>query len=260
MLVNAVIIRFSGDNAGGARLMKRSLQLNIFLRSLTIQASFNFWRMQNLGFVFAMLPLFRLGKGDQRGPAELARHLRMFNSHPYLAAPIIGAAAKLEEENEGEEADRLKNALMGPYAAIGDPFFWGALRTFSAAAAVILALQGHLAAPLAFLLLYTPAHLWIRGKGFWEGCRRGKEGIDFIRDQDLPRLGAKIRALSLIPVGVLAAAAADTARFFLTSPAEIPVKAAALVLVLLCLLGIRRGISRVGILYGTALLCMAMSI
>jgi len=240
--------------------MKRSLLLNVFMRSLTIQASFNFWRMQNLGLAFSMLPLLRPGQGDERRRAALARHLQMFNTHPYLAAPVIGAAAKLEEEGKSEEADRLKNALMGPYAAIGDAFFWGALRTFAAAAAAMLAFQGQIAAPVAFLLLYTPAHLWIRVKGFGEGWRRGKEGIDFIRDQDLPRVGGRIRGLSLFPVGVLAATAADMAWRSLTFPTEIPVKAAALSLVLLCLLGVRRGIPPVMILYGTALLCMVASI
>lgn len=241
--------------------MKRSVLLNIFMRSLTIQASFNLWRMQNLGFAFAMLPLIRSGEGDQRRrAAALARHLQMFNTHPYLAAPLIGAVAKLEEEGKEEAADHLKKALMGPYAAIGDPFFWGALRTLSAAAAVILAFRGHLVAPLAFLLLYNPAHLWIRGKGFLEGCRRGKEGIEFIRDQDLPGLGGRIRVLSLILVGILAATAADLAWRSLTFPAEIPVKAAALSFILLCLLVVRRGISPVRILYGTVFLCMALSI
>lgn len=255
------MLEFTGNSGGGACLMRRSVLLNIFIRSLTIQASFNFWRMQNLGFAFAMLPLIRSREGDQRWiAAPLARHLQMFNTHPYLAAPVIGAVAKLEEEGKGEEANHLKKALMGPYAAIGDSFFWGALRTFSAAGAVILAFQGHLAAPLVYLLLYNPAHLWIRGKGFWEGYRRGKEGIDFIKGQDLPGVGGRIRVLSLIMVGILAATAADMAWRSLTFQAEIPVKAAVLSFIILCLLGVRRGISPVRILYGTALLCMALSI
>ena len=241
--------------------VKRSVLLNIFMRSLTIQSSFNFGRMQNLGFAFAMLPLIRSGEGDRRRmAAPLARHLQMFNTHPYLAAPVIGAVVKLEENGRGEEADHLKKVLMGPYAAIGDPFFWGALRTLSAAAAVILAFQGYLAAPLAFLLLYNPAHLWIRGKGFWEGYRRGKEGIAFIRGQDLPALGGRIRVLSLILIGILAATAADTVWRSLTFPAEFTLKIAALSLILLYFLAVRRGISSAGILYGTALLCMALSI
>ncbi|MEI7781354.1 MAG: PTS system mannose/fructose/sorbose family transporter subunit IID [Planctomycetota bacterium] len=112
--------------------------------------------------------------------------------------------ARIEEEGRAPEAVDLKEALMGPYAAIGDSFFWGALRSFSAVGAVIVAFTGTFPAPLAFLLLYSPAHFWVRGKGFLEGYRRGKSGIDFIRGLDLPGAAGRIRFLSLILMNVLA--------------------------------------------------------
>jgi mannose/fructose/N-acetylgalactosamine-specific phosphotransferase system component IID len=239
--------------------VKRSVLVNIFLRSLTIQASFNFKRMQNLGFAFTMLPLIR--KYDpQRIVDSLISHLQMFNTHPYLAAAVIGSVVRLEEDGDMVEADHLKKAVMGPYAAIGDSFFWGALRLFSAAGAVILAHQGFLLAPLVFLLLYSPAHLWVRGRGFFEGYRQGSHSIDFIRGLDLPGLTGRIRILSLILTGALAAVVVEMAysrRDFLP---EIPVKAVALTLILLCFLGIRGGISPLKILYGMTFLCLALSI
>jgi len=241
-------------------MMKRSTLLGIFLRSLTIQVSFNFWRMQNLGFAFAMLPMIRQQDGDRmRIAASLASHLQMFNTHPYLVAPVIGAVVRIEEEGRTPEAVDLKQALMGPYAAIGDSFFWGALRSFSAVGAVIVAFTGTLTAPLAFLLLYSPSHLWVRGKGFLEGYRRGKSGIDFIRGLDLPGAAGRIRFLSLILIGVLAAVAVEMAcrpRDFLP---EIPARAAALGLLILFSLGVHKRISPVKILYGTTLLCMVIS-
>ena len=119
--------------AVGGLMMNGSTLLCIFFRSPTIQVSFNFWRMQNLGFAFAMLPLIRHRKGDQiRVAAFLSSHLQMFNTHPYPASPVIGAVVRIEEEGRTPEAVDLKKALMGPYAAIGDSFFWGALRSFSA--------------------------------------------------------------------------------------------------------------------------------
>jgi PTS system mannose-specific IID component len=242
--------------------MKSSVLLNIFLRSLTIQASYNFRRMQNLGFVFSLLPLIR--REEERGErmaASLASHLQMFNTHPYFAAPAIGSLARFYEEGEPEEAvDHLKKVLMGPYAAIGDSFFWGALRSFSAVAAVIVALRGSIAAPLVFLLLYTPAHLLVRVKGFLEGYRRGRNGIDFIRGLDLPAVGGRIRILSSILVGILAAVAADTAWPAWILLPDIALKTLAFSLLLLCFLGIRRGISTVKILYGITFLCMVLSI
>jgi len=246
--------------AVGGLMMNGSTLLGIFFRSLTIQVSFNFWRMQNLGFAFAMLPLIRHREGDQvRIAAFLSSHLQMFNTHPYLASPVIGAVVRIEEEGRTSEAVDLKKALMGPYAAIGDSFFWGALRSFSAVGAVIVAFMGTLTAPLAFLLLYNPFHLWVRGKGFLEGYRRGKSGIDFIRGLDLPGAAGRIRFLLLILIGILAAVAVEMAcrpRDFLP---EIPARAAALGLLILFSLGVHKGISPVKILYGMPLLCMVIS-
>ena len=251
-----------GDGpAHGGLMMKRSTLLGIFLRSLTIQVSFNFWRMQNLGFAFAMLPLIRHREGDQvRVAAFLSSHLQMFNTHPYLASPVIGSVTGIEEDGEAPETvEDLKKVLMGPYAAIGDSFFWGALRSFSGVGAVILAFSETLLAPLAFLLLYTPAQLWVRGMGFLEGYHRRRNGIDFIRGLDLPGAAGRIRFLSLILIGVLAAVAVELAcrpRDFLP---EIPARAAALGLLILFSLGVHKGISPVKILYGMTLLCMVIS-
>ena len=242
-------------------MMNGSTLLSIFLRSLTIQVSFNFWRMQNLGFAFAMLPLIRRQDGDRvRTAAALERHLQMVNTHPYMAAPMIGAVARMEEEGRIAEASDLKAALMGPYAAIGDAFFWGALRTFSAVAAVIVAFAGSVAAPFAFLLLFSPAHLWVRGKGFLEGYRQGKDGIHFIRGLNLPGAAARVRYLSLILIGIWAAIAMDMAVRPWSLLPFVPATAAASILLVLIFLGIRKGVSPVQVLYGTTFLSMVMSI
>jgi len=251
---------YGDDPAHGGLMMKRLTLLGIFLRSLTIQASFNFWRMQNLGFAFAMLPMIRRQEGDQiRIAASLASHLQMFNTHPYLAAPVIGSVVRIEEEGRISEAADLKKALMGPYAAIGDSFFWGALRSFSAVGAVIIAFTGTFAAPFAFLLLYSPFHLWVRGKGFLEGYRRGKNGIEFIRKLDLPEAAGRIRFLSLILIGILAATAVEMACRPLDFLPKIPASAASLGLFILFSLGVHKGISPVKILYGMTFLCMVIS-
>jgi PTS system mannose-specific IID component len=156
--------------------------------------------------------------------------------------------------------DHFKKAVMGPYAAIGDSFFWGALRLFSAVGAVLLAYQGYLLAPLVFLLLYNPAHFGVRVRGFFEGYSRGRHSIHFIKDLDLPRLTGRLRMLSLILIGVLAAVVAEMAYRPLDFLPEIPVKAVALTLILLCFLGVHKGIAPLMILYGTTFLCMALSI
>jgi mannose PTS system EIID component len=242
-------------------MMKRSMLLNIFIRSLTVQASFNFWRLQNLGFTFAMLPLIRRQSEDRTRIAELVTaHMQMFNTHPYMASSVIGAVARLEEEGRTGEVAGLKKALMGPYAAIGDSFFWGALRSFSAVGAVIAVSEEVWPALLVFLLSYSPAHLWVRAMGFLEGYRRGRNGIDFIRRLDLPAMVGKVRFLSLILIGGLAAIAVDTTCRSWTFVPAVPATAMATFMFLLFFLGVRRRISAVRMLYGMSLLCMVLSI
>ncbi len=245
-----------------AILMEKTTLFSIFMRSLIIQVSFNFRRMQNLGFAFAMFPFIaKQQKNQSETDVFLARHLQMFNTHPYLVSSVIGSVVRIEAEaSNPESAGDLKKALMGPYAAIGDSFFWGALRSLSAVGAVILALAGTLLAPLAFLLLYIPAQLWVRVKGFLEGYRHGRRGIDFIRALDLPKESVRLRYLLLIMIGCLAAVAIDATGRSWNPPPEMPGGAVGLGVILVAFAGGRQGISSVKILYGMSLLCMALSI
>lgn len=247
------LFRQARVNAGVAR--------KIFLSSLLIQSSFNYRGMQNLGFAFSLLPLARRLAGDEvRLAALLTRHLQLFNTHPYLSAPIIGSVARMEEDNTGAAAVNLKNALMGPYAALGDSFFWGALKPLAAVFGVLLALQEYLLAPLALLLLYNPGHFWVRVRGFVEGYRRGKEGIDFIRYLELPWLTGRIRWLSLLGLGAIAALISHSVHTpSLGRPAEFLAPVAILSLIILCYWGIRNGISQVKIIYGMFIISFMLS-
>jgi len=245
--------------------MRTSCLIRIFLRSLLIQSSFNFWRMQNLGFAFAMIPLIRQCRGDEgRVSRMLVRHLQGFNTHPYLSGPVIGSVVKLEETAEeshgGQDIIEVKNALMGPYAAIGDTFFWGAWRPFSVIAAVILAIEGIILAPILFLLIYNPLHFWVRMKGFIEGYRRGTEGIHFVSAMNLPGLAGKVRWLSLVMLGILAALVTQRTGHALSGIPEIITSAFALTAILLCFWIIKKGVSPIGLLYGMMALFTLVSL
>ncbi len=236
--------------------MNKARLINVFLRSLTIHGSLNFWRMQNIGYAFSMIPVVReLARDDKQAADMLTRHMQAFNTHPYLSGPLIGSAVNVEEslagsEDAGGRADEVKNAMMAPYAGIGDPFFWGALKPLASAAAVTAAASGCYSAPLVLLLVYNPLHLWIRIKGFIEGYRHGREGIVFIRDLNLPRLGGYVRWISLCLIASLAVTAAGTSAEYFQIRQSLPIMAGSLVLILAVFTAIKKRISPVAMVYG----------
>lgn len=245
--------------------MKKTTLVNIFLRSLFIQTTLNFKRMQNMGFAMAVIPLIKELKFDREESKKfLTTHLQMFNTHPYFSAPIIGSVARLEEDNveKGEifDAGAIKQSLMASYAAIGDIFFWGALRPFLSIVSVILIFLGLMLAPLVFIAVYTPIHLWVRLKGFVEGYSMGKRGFEFIRSLNLPGLAVKIRWVSLMGlIGLVIWLVRDGGYWPFRDVHSLVVKLTALVTVMICLAMIQKGFSQVYIIFGAVVIFIAAS-
>ncbi|MCC5894650.1 MAG: PTS mannose/fructose/sorbose transporter family subunit IID [Alkalibacterium sp.] len=157
------------ENKNKYRLTKKD-RLHVFWRSQFLQASWNFERMQNIGWAYAMIPaLKKLYTTKEDRALALKRHLEFFNTHPYLAAPVLGVTLTLEEEKAGgEDIDNaaiqgVKIGMMGPLAGVGDPIFWGTIRPVLGAFAASLALSGSWLGPIIFFLAWNiirMAFLW----------------------------------------------------------------------------------------------------
>ena len=143
---------------------------SVMLRSQFLQGSWNYERMQNLGWAYSLIPAIKklyTNKEDQA--AALKRHLEFFNTHPYVAAPIMGVTLALEEEKangtdiEDAAIQGVKIGMMGPLAGIGDPVFWFTVRPILGALGASLAQAGNIAGPLIFFIgwnLIRMAFLW----------------------------------------------------------------------------------------------------
>ena len=143
---------------------------SVALRSTFLQGSWNYERMQNLGWAYSLIPAIKklyTNKEDQA--AALKRHLEFFNTHPYVAAPIMGVTLALEEEKangtdiEDAAIQGVKIGMMGPLAGIGDPVFWFTVRPILGALGASLAQAGNIAGPLIFFIgwnLIRMAFLW----------------------------------------------------------------------------------------------------
>jgi PTS system mannose-specific IID component len=163
------------------RISKGALA-RMFWRSLFLQASWNPRGMQNLGFAYAMGPALGELYPDLAARAQATeRHLEFFNSHPYMAAAVLGGAARLEERVAAGDAEpgtvsRFKSTLGPPFAALGDGFFWLGLRPAAALAAAVTAPFVGLSCVLIFLGLYNAVHVTARVWMFAAGYARA-EGI-----------------------------------------------------------------------------------
>ncbi len=156
------------------------------LRTLALQAAWSFGSLQSVGFAWAVEPALRRIHGRGEGYREaLARHLEFFNTHPFLAAAVVGAVVRLEEEGApADDIRRFKNAVMGPCGALGDSFFWAGLKPALLAAAAALAWAGVGWSPLVFVAAFGAVGLAFRAVWLLRGYRRGPAVA-----QDLARAG-----------------------------------------------------------------------
>ena len=135
----------------------------VCFRHQFLQGSWNYERMQNGGWCFAMIPAIKklyTSKDDQI--SALKRHLEFYNTHPYVSAPVIGVTLALEEERaNGAPIDDVaiqgvKVGMMGPLAASATPLlvhpspdpgrsgrFPGPVRQHRRSAAVLLRVEHH---------------------------------------------------------------------------------------------------------------------
>lgn len=190
------------------------LVIKIFLRSLLLQSLWNYERMQNIGFVFSIIPWLRkLYKNNEKFYQRVRSHLGFFNTHPYFANLIIGIVMKLEEkyasnEIKEEEITVTKTMLSGPLAAIGDRLVWSTWRVFCGIIGVsYFVLHGKnfytvvsfIPGVLVFLLLYNlVCHLPIRMLGIYLGYNYSKEVVEKIAKFSLQKIVNIVRNIGVI--------------------------------------------------------------
>jgi PTS system mannose-specific IID component len=121
---------------------------------ITLQWSWNYERMQALGYCWSMLPVInKIYKNREERIAAIKRHLVFYNTNPQVGSPpIFGATVALEAQRQPELVDSLKVGLMGPMAAIGDTTQAILFRPIVAVLAASLALAGSAVGPLIMVL------------------------------------------------------------------------------------------------------------
>ncbi|CAG8998799.1 MAG: PTS system mannose-specific EIID component [Candidatus Celerinatantimonas neptuna] len=184
----------------------------VFLRSNLFQGSWNFERMQALGFCFSVVPMIRrlYPENNEARKQAIRRHLEFFNTHPYVAAPVLGVTLAMEEEraNGATEIDDaaingIKVGLMGPFAGVGDPVFWGTMRPVFGALGAGIAMSGSLLGPILFFFLFNLVRLLVRYYGVAYGYKKGVDIVQDVSGGFLQKLTEGSSILGLFVMGAL---------------------------------------------------------
>lgn len=185
-------------------------RLAVAWRSTFLQGSWNYERMQNGGWAFAMIPAIRklyTTKDEQK--AALKRHLEFFNTQPYVASPVLGVTLALEEERaNGTPVDDaaiqgVKIGMMGPLAGVGDPVFWYTVRPILGALGASLAMGGSLLGPILFFVLWNVvrwAFMWYTQEF---GYRAGSKITDDLSGGLLQKVAKGASILGMFVLGAL---------------------------------------------------------
>ncbi|NHA04600.1 PTS system mannose/fructose/sorbose family transporter subunit IID [Mucilaginibacter sp. HC2] len=185
----------------------------LFLRSLTLEANFNFETWQNTGFAFAIIPVLKkLYHTKEAMTAALKRHLQLFNTSPYGSTLIIGITAAMEEQNaldkdfDEESISSVKLGLMGPLAGVFDSLFWGTFKVIAAGVGTSLAIKGNILGPLLFLIIFNVPHLLLRYNLTFIGYNAGTKFLQNLSKSNvMDKLTSGAAILGLMVVGAMPA-------------------------------------------------------
>ena len=149
-----------------AALDKKTLNKMVW-RSLNLQASFNYERMQAAGWLYGILPglLAIHGEDTEDLKTSMAHNLEFFNTHPFLVTFVMGIVLSLEQQKADINTIRaVRVAAMGPLGGIGDAIFWFTLVPIAAGICSNMAIAGSVMGPILFLLIFNAVQFAVR---FW---------------------------------------------------------------------------------------------
>ena len=173
------------------------------LRSCWLQSSFNYETMQSGGWLFAMIPgLEKVHTNKKDHAASMYHNLDFINTHPFLVTFVMGIVLALEQNKVDTQTIRaVRISAASPLGGIGDALFWLTLVPITAGITSNMAIDGNLAAPIIFLLIFNVCQFALRfGLMNWS-YRVGTAAIDALT----ANMQAFTRAASILGVFVVGA-------------------------------------------------------
>ena len=169
------------DLTPAKQLDKKTLNKMVW-RSLFLQASFNYERMQAAGWLYGMLPgLEKIHTNKEDLSKSMKHNLEFFNTHPFLVTFVMGIILSLEQQKADTQTIRaVRVAAMGPLGGIGDAIFWFTLVPITAGITSNMAIGGSLLGPILFLLIFNAVQFGIRYWLMYWSYNLGSKAIDIL--------------------------------------------------------------------------------
>ena len=204
----------SGNDNGvgsGRPVLPFRLRLSVFVRSLSLQASWNHERMQNLGLMVTMLPWVRTRRRDLNHDRLFCRrYYEYFNTNPYLANFVIGGLVRLEEDRATgadlapEMTGVFRDSLGRAFASLGDQLFWLGVRPAVVMAICLLGLHGRMVALIGVVTAFAAAQLALRWISLGRGYALGFDLVELLNHRHWHRGIAWAERLAMLLTGMTA--------------------------------------------------------
>jgi mannose/fructose/N-acetylgalactosamine-specific phosphotransferase system component IID len=191
------------DEPEAPTLSRSDLNKSFWRFLSSFQISWNYERMQALGFAYAMEPVLKKIYPDKDDYADgLQRHLSFFNTSPIIGAPlIIGSSIAMEEAHAKTSAEGVKVGLMGPMAGVGDTLTFALYNSIIFTIASSWALEGKAIGPIFAAVMVLIPYFLIRRWQFFFGYNQGRNLVKSIATGALDKLSEAATILGLVVLG-----------------------------------------------------------
>lgn len=189
----------------GAELTKADIN-RMAWRSLLLQASFNFERMQASGWLYGLLPAL---KKIHTNKADLSKamqgHMGFFNTHPFLVTFVMGIILAMERSKQNiSSIQSTKIAVGAPMGGIGDAMFWLTLLPICGGIGADLALQGSIMGAIFFMVMFNAVHFGLRFGLAHYAYKMGVAAIPMIK-ANTKKVGHAASMVGMTVIGALVA-------------------------------------------------------
>jgi mannose/fructose/N-acetylgalactosamine-specific phosphotransferase system component IID len=202
-----------GGEGGVLAPLPPALRRSLFWRSLSLQASWNHQRMQNLGLLTTLLAWLRTQpRRVEKDRLFCRRHYEYFNTNPYLANYLIGGLIRLEAERASGRilpvgiTAMFKQSLGRAFASLGDQLFWMGIQPGLIMGGCLAGLFGPLWLVLVVIGIFAAGQLYLRWTALDCGYRMGMDIVDLLQDPSWHRRIALARRIGMVLTGFVGGA------------------------------------------------------